>query len=339
MKTSNDFEKIAKKSKRKNRFVIIGMSIVGAMIVAGVTTKGLVELTAKNGQAVQDYYSRLHTIAYPNVDYNTAIFEPTSLFSGYYHMGRVKDIDGITVPYEDIDAPYSLTQRRSYLLQKTLVTSYPGETAAYTYGSSYKSPIFYNRDYDYSNKMDAHMEKTQDISLLSKMSGDAVEVAVTFDKGYTIKEIEEKIPDNLKVNWYWIGTTYSDYDTALLSPENQIGLRLNPYLVRDGQTVDKKAQEQVWEESYRTFLDNLQIALDKDWLGLSSSTSEGEVFNLHTDVESFLKNNPSVTNAKFAGIILTGRAENFKQLENADWIYASNIGQSVEIQPYHHLEK
>lgn len=36
---------------------------------------------------------------------------------------------------------------------------------------------------------------------------------------------------------------------------------------------------------------------------------------------------------------MTGRSENFKELEKVDWIYASNIGETVEIKPYHQLTK
>lgn len=40
---------------------------------------------------------------------------------------------------------------------------------------------------------------------------------------------------------------------------------------------------------------------------------------------------------EFAGIILTGKAEDFAQLGGKDWIYASSIGASIPIQPYYQL--
>lgn len=37
------------------------------------------------------------------------------------------------------------------------------------------------------------IKPTQDIPLIRQMSGQAVEVAITFDKGYTLKEMEQFI--------------------------------------------------------------------------------------------------------------------------------------------------
>lgn len=339
MKTLSNFEKITKKNKRKNWIKWTLSSILITLVILTIIVKILTGITAKNAEKNREYFDVLHSIAYPNTQYNSAIFEATSLFSGYYHMNRTKDIDGIEVPYEDIQAPYSLYVQRNYLLQNTRMNTANGGRAGYTYGSVFKVPMFYNRNYDYGNNEDLHMEKTQDILLLQEMPNDAVEIAITFDKAYTLKEIDEKIPDNLKINWYWIGTSYEGYDTALLSPEDQIGFTMNPYLVRDGKNPEEKEQEAVWRESYTHFTDNLQLALDKEWLNRSSSTSKGEIFNLKKDIQQYIHQNHGSETATFAGVILTGRSENFEQLENADWIFASNIGQNVEIQPYHQFEK
>ena len=42
---------------------------------------------------------------------------------------------------------------------------------------------------------------------------------------------------------------------------------------------------------------------------------------------------------EFSGVILTGKAENFAQLEGKEWIYASSIGASIPNQPYYKLDK
>lgn len=66
---------------------------------------------------------------------------------------------------------------------------------------------------------------------------------------------------------------------------------------------------------------------------------EDETLSLEDDAQTYLKNNSNYKTATFSGGILTGRAENFAQLEDKDWIYDSNIGQSVTIQLYHTLTK
>lgn len=339
MKTLSPFEKIAKKNKRSLLFKIILISVLLTLGLIVVTLKMLKNRTAQQAEATREYYDTLHTIVYPNIDYHMSLFEPTSAFSGYYYMDRVKHIAGIKVPYEDISAPYGAWERRSYMLSRAHVDAVSHETATYTLGSGYKSPMFYNRDYDYNKENGFHMTKTQDLAFLDQMPGYAVEMALTFDRPYTLSEIEEKIPDNLTINWYWIGTSYGEHDTASLSPEEQIGFSLNPYLVRDGKPADEKEQAAVWEESYRSFRENLEFALEKKWLRHSVSTAEGEVFNLSRDAKWFLEANKDAQTARFAGVILTGRSEDFAPLKQSDWIFASNIGQSVHLLPYHTLEE
>ena len=70
-------------------------------------------------------------------------------------------------------------------------------------------------------------------------------------------------------------------------------------------------------------------------------------YNMYNDVDAYLKkfgqldirepeNRDQLT---FSGVILTGKAENFTQLEGKEWIYASSIGASVPNQPYYKLDK
>lgn len=94
------------------------------------------------------------------------------------------------------------------------------------------------------------------------------------------------------------------------------------------------------ENSYTAFQDRLEQYFKMEESSLQTVTTEdGEVYSSKAMLKEYLKQNKNPKTAKFEGVILTGRAENFDQLQNADWIYASNIGQSIQIQPYHHLEK
>ena len=363
MKTSNDFEKIAKKSKRKNTLRNILLSTILILGTLFATYMGLNFLTSRNGEDIRDRYILESEIAYPNISYSTWGYDATSQFTGIFYSDRFKDIDGITVPFE----PY----KGSYSLRKFLGSGNSGEGvqagddghSVYTRGNGYKVPMFYNVKHDYSQ--DEHTQVTKDIALTSEMSGQAVEMAVTFDKNYSLKEIMDLVPDNLKVNWYWIGTS-SEYDMASIGLSDTFGMTHN-----EEQTMTYK-QSKAWEKavdeavkkdmdadlskidvgdpdsvdpltglqnSYTFFQGYAKEALEKGYIGSTYGGADGSELDTKKDIESYLKANSDPKTAKFAGVILTGRAENFKQLENVNWIYASNIGQSVEIQPYHHLEK
>nr|WP_253896425.1 anti sigma factor C-terminal domain-containing protein [Streptococcus gallolyticus] len=79
------------------------------------------------------------------------------------------------------------------------------------------------------------------------MTGQAVEVAITFDKPYTYQKITEMVPDSLLVNWYWIGTS-STVDTANLALDAQLGFA--PSSIND------------YADDFKNFKSNLKKAIE-----------------------------------------------------------------------------
>lgn len=361
MKTLSNFEQIAKKNKRKNWLKIVSLCTLVTLIVTGGTYYTLEKIASNNAEKVMHYYTKVSEIAFPNIDYISWGYQATSPFSGEFYSNRVKDIDGITVPFEKYKGSYSILLSSTFNQENYLKTGDNGHSY-YTYGNLYKTPIFYNTNH---KKEEAHLKITQDLDFIPKMTGQAVEVAITFDKPYTLEEIYKKIPSNLKLNWIWIGQyTNVDFGGNLA---NQFGF--TPYFDLNLNAEQQKAMEKELDatgkknsdatseifdkynqsgqvtpleglqNSFSIFIDNVQTFLDAG-NGFDSVTDEnGENYSTDQFLKDYLETNKNPQTATFAGIILTGRAENFAQLQNADWIYASNIGQSIQIQPYHQLEK
>lgn len=343
---------LAKKRKWRNRWVtILGSSLVTlALLLAGI--KVIDQITTKHGRETADYYTTMSQIAYPNIGYTSAYINPTSFFGGEFISDRVKDINGIRTTFECYKATYGIwgANHDAYMS-----TSSDDQAMVYTRPSNYKVPLFYNTKIDYTRPSDVFISKNLDeLTYVRDMKGQAVEVALTFDKPYTIEEIQEMMPDNLKYEWYWIGTE-SDLDTSQLSPSDQLGfsfsegsdlsyqqfeaLRTMPnneaYMKAYNKMVKENGEmtfEKGLDNAFTYFQANAQEALDKGWLNAVHRTAA-------QDIKAFLKKYDKGSQAKFSGILVTGRAENFAQLEDKDWIYASSIGQSVFIQPYHKLDK
>ena len=317
MTISNDFEKIAKKNKHKNRLKTVVISVVISLLSILLVVMGMREMTKQTSERMKERYLMISEIAYPNIDYSTWGFNASSEFTGTFYSNRFKNIDGIKVPFEDYQANYSLIV--GSVNQNEGLEEGDNNSSNYTHGNLYKVPIFYNVN---ASAKTVSMEITQDISKVNEMTGQAVEVAITFDKPYTYQEIKEMVPDNLLVNWYWIGTS-STVDTASLNLAAQLGFAPN---------------DDDYTAGFKSFKSNLKKSIKSGAIGYQYSI-EGETLSLEDDAKTYLESNSNAKTATFAGIIVTGRAENFAQLENKDWIYASNIGQSVTIQPYHTLTK
>ncbi|CQR25907.1 membrane protein [Streptococcus varani] len=361
MKNLSSFEQIAKKNKRKHGLkLVVGSCLLALIAIAGIYYS-LEKLASKNAEKAMEHYMRLSEIAYPNIDYISWGYQATSHFSGNFYSNRVKDIDGIMVPFEKYTGNYSLLLTYP-LNQDEHLKSGDGGKSDYTYGGVQKIPIFYNKN----AKEPVYLKSTHDLDFIPQMSGQAVEVAITFDKPYTLAEIEKKVPDNLKLNWIWIGQDNEvDFSRDLA---NQFGFR--PYFDRGLEAEEQAALNKEIEEtmhndpqadisaiyekykkkiqvnplegmqnSFSVFQDNLKKFLAAGYGFTSTTGADGKTYSTDQYLKDYLEANQDPKTATFAGVILTGRAENFAQLENADWIYASNIGQSVQIQPYHQLEK
>ncbi|MFA9467431.1 sigma factor regulator N-terminal domain-containing protein [Streptococcus sp. E24BD] len=102
------FEINTKKNKRKHLLKTAVLATLGSSAALLALNFGLSELTARNGQHVRDYYQFMAEVSQPNIDYKTAYFNPTSQYTGTFHVDQTKDIAGIEVPYETLELPYSL---------------------------------------------------------------------------------------------------------------------------------------------------------------------------------------------------------------------------------------
>lgn len=324
------FEILAKKNKRKRLWKTVAISSLVSLALLSLLGKGLIELASSNGRNLQKEYEVMSEIAYPNVDYDSLYHNNTSLFSGTLRSDRFKDLDGVKVAYPSYEGNYSLI---GAFRDPTAEGTYLSLSGTYTRTLRQKYPVFYN--INAKGTIDTK-RIPQELASVKEMPNQLVEVALTFDKAYTYKEIQQMIPSNLKINWYWIGSQSEDGDNTT-DPQTTYGANASLLFTYDSD-VRKKAKEAKKEQ--QTFLDYLKKA-DKNLFPRVSG------YNTYNDVESYLKkfgqldireaeNRDQLT---FSGVILTGKAENFAQLEEKEWIYASSIGASVPNQPYYKLDK
>lgn len=319
------FEILAKKNRRRNtkKILILSIAVVLSFISIYIATRTVLEkMTEHHMTEVTNFYENRLQIAYPNIYSNSNIHNTTG-FSNLYQLSRFKDVDGVTVPYDTVTASVGPNlEKIDHVADSVIPTSGVNKNImAFNAGQRVKIPLFFN----IKNKDETDIMPTpsQELPLVSEMKGQLVEVALTFDRPYTYSELQSMLPSNLKVNWYWLGT-YSNYNTENLNISNIFGFKL---------TKDDA------EYSFDIFKTHLKNSL-KDKHGLTSiTTSKGEVYNTKKELEYLNKTFKNLEDCTFSGVILTGKAENFAQLEEKEWIYASSIGASVPNQPYYKLDK
>lgn len=282
------------------------------------------KLLNRNFRRLMTYYTQRAAIAYPNI-YVKSNSKPNGRFSATYHLERIKDIDGVSVPYAPLNATANLFDTHIDVTGDTVDYQSFRDLATNTFYSNQskdRNPAFFNVKADWKKEFSG--KPSQELALTKEMDGQLVEVALTFDKPYSYQDLQEMLPENLKQNWFWMGT---------INPEQNFA-----YDLADVYGLSFRQKE--LEMNYTYFIQQVAEAM-KDprhkittFYGGSDTT-----FSNYDDLEYIKKNYPTLETAKFSGVILTGKAENFAQLEGKDWIFASSIGTSIPNQPYYHLEK
>ncbi len=319
------FEILAKKNRRRNtkKILILSIAVVLSFIGVYIATRTVLEkMTEHHMTEVTNFYENRLQIAYPNI-YSNSNIHNTTAFSNLYQLSRFKDVDGVTVPYDTVTASVGPNlEKIDHVADSVIpISGVNKNIMAFNAGQRVKIPLFFN--IKNKDETDITSNPSQELPLVSEMKGQLVEVALTFDRPYTYSELQSMLPSNLKVNWYWLGT-YSNYNTENLNISNIFGFKL---------TKDDA------EYSFDLFKTHLKNSL-KDKHGLTSITnSKGEVYNTKKELEYLNNTFKNIEDCKFSGVILTGKAENFTQLEGKEWIYASSIGASVPNQPYYKLDK
>ncbi|MGH2313100.1 sigma factor regulator N-terminal domain-containing protein [Streptococcus uberis] len=306
MKSNDPLALLAKKRRRKTFFMTIVFSLLATLLLFALCFKLLSNMTAKNGQKVYNDYQQLAEIAYPNISYNSLYYFPTGQFSGKVHADRFKDLDGIPVAYSPFEANYSLTGA----FNAGASDVFSKNKLLYDRGNLQKIPQFYNTKVKFS-KNDVKTSPSQDLKYLNQLNDKVIEVAITFDKPYTYKEIKTMLPKNLKQNWLWIGT-YTTLDTSQ------------------------------WPNQFGTDTENIHSAINTMFNVSKNSPHVGiNNVNIYSDLDNYLKDNKHIKDVdqlSFAGIILTGKSENFNSLKGKKWIYGSSLGASIDYQPYYQLD-
>lgn len=348
------FEILTKKRKQKNRLLTVAVSVLTIGLVyigAKMLTSRLISNKAWD---VVHTIELVESVAYPNTSTYTWDANGGDMFHGGIKGSRAKDIYGVPVYDSTYESNFSLFGGEWAGTVLDHRSGYYHDEKRLNLETNQKIPQFYNINAQKQSEGEVIATPTQELPLVKNMENQLVEVAITFDKPYTLDDISSMIPSNLKTNWYWIGTT-SKGNSSTWSMYSLYGTDAQGFTREE--YVDEQAAQNALKESAKeggqpdqeamatktvdAFLTNLKAVLEAPGDATYNDTRPRD------DVEQYLKTfgNLDLTKEEdrnkleFSGVILTGRAEDFAQLESADWVYASSIGASIENQPYYQLDQ
>jgi hypothetical protein len=294
-----------KKANRKHLLKIIITSIIVVLILLPIFYKTGNYFAAKSSTKLHGKLFLHNAIAEPNIYIDSQVTSSSSMFGGNIITNRSKNINGYVVQWSTLTSSYDWF--RVNIDTNELVPGFHwSDTEFYEYDkqTKSKSATFYHPS------IKKYYDGVQnELGEVSEMENHVAEVAISFDKPYTLQEIQAKIPDNLNIVWLYMASPISD------ESKGPAGMPVYGFELSDNP-----------KESYSSFVDGLK-EYDSNW--------DDET------IQEFLKvnKNKQFSEVKILGVMLTGKTNNFKALENQDFIRGASVGATAQIVPYIKPEK
>lgn len=294
-----------KKAKRKQLLKTIITSMIVVIMLIPIIYKIGNYFAAKSSTKLHEHLFLHNAIAEPNVQIDSQVTSNSSMFGGNIISNRSKNINGYVVPWNTLTSSYGWL-RTNIDTNELTPGFYWSDTEFYEYDKQTKNKFatFYNpaiKEY--------HDGVQNELGEVSQMNNYVAEVALSFNQPYTLQEIKEKIPGTLNIVWLYMTSPIGDESKG---PAGMPVYGFNP---------DKSP-----EEAYKEFVDSLKQYDD-----------DGH----DEDIQKLLKSNKNkpFDQVKILGVMLTGKTENFKALENQDFIRGASVGATAQVVPYIKPEK
>ncbi|KRO16598.1 sigma factor regulator N-terminal domain-containing protein [Lacticaseibacillus saniviri] len=298
-----DLKRLARKSKVKRWLYTVLISLVTGLLLLVISYAGVQLLARRNYQRLDANFVTQELIQSPNILTSSRVLANNGVFGAELVSDCYKNIDGYQVAW---------AQKRGTFdwLHLNVETSSDGvdqnNGTLRNRVNREKIPTFTNpRAKDYRTK--------REVGTLKQAKNMVAEVAVTFDRPYTYREIQTMVPANLLINWYWSGTSSrANVD------------RLGTYI---GVNADETSGR-LTAAAYREFVNQVhRFGQDKQ---VSWTLDDGVTYKLYQDA---VKQTPTteLNQAQFGGLIVSGRTENLLQLQNLAWAKSTVIGTMVPV--------
>ncbi|MET3688871.1 hypothetical protein ABIC37_004416 [Priestia megaterium] len=301
----SSLQKALQKAKRKQVFKIVLISIIVVLVALATLYRAGSYFAAKSTARLHDVLFLNNEISGPNIQIDSQAISSRSMFEGNIVTNRSKNIDGYVVQWSTLTSSYDWF--RSHIDTNELVPGfyrYGKELYHYDKQTKQKVGIFYH-----PSIKNYYGGVKNDLNAVSQMKNYVAEVAISFNHPYTLKEIQKQIPNNLNIVWLYMASPIAN------ESKGPAGMPVYGFDPSDSP-----------KDAYNEFTKNLKKY---------NTDAEDET------IQKFLASNKgkSFDKVKILGVMVTGQTQNFKALENKDFIRGASVGATAQIVPYIKPEK
>lgn len=328
MKLNENFDQLIKKEKRKRLLKTIAISFVTTVVLLFIGYTLINKRMEMQYKKAQEMANITDMIESPNLVSQSQYLSTSGRVTSQLKSERFKNIDGYMVAATPLEINFSLFGI-GYDSGKNLSLTVPitktKEIGAFSRENGEKLPLFFNPKHKESETQQ-EAKATHEARTLSGFKNHVAEVAISFKEPMTYAEIQAKIPENVLINWYWLGMA-SDQLSATETVGKVIGINADEAGKLSSEPLKSKTSSAWWSPNYPSFVAAVKTAAEK-----RGYTVNG--LDIYQDALKQIEKYPTLKTAKFSGIIVSGRTENLATLDDEPYVYTTNVGLQAEILPY-----
>lgn len=235
-----------------------------------------------------------------------------SLLGGTVEFQEFKIIENQVIPWDDHRLKYDIIRKEATVLLGSSMgvqVEENGQTRFFNDRSGERQMQFYHPSITYNSYIN-------DLQLLDKMRNDQyIEMSLSFDKGYTLSDVDNLLPSGTHSTWYW-ADSYNQSDLENLKSSNKPE--------RAEQLYGFQAYTDRLTPTVRTtedqFMNYIQIVINSN-----NSYYSKQAEKVLAAVKSHQQSGMII------GVVVTGTRDQLKQLQGLPFIKAATLGATVDM--------
>ncbi|WJN47546.1 anti sigma factor C-terminal domain-containing protein (plasmid) [Priestia aryabhattai] len=311
MKKTNDEldsifdEKSLHRTLKKAKYIAFLRTVfISALVVCFVITV-LIKgndyfINTQGNKLTERFIKENHVRMSPNTFTNTDTIS-TGILKGTIKSEVFKVIEDKVISWGTEQITYDLNGNfnASFSTHSTIVN----DTTMYHIPNGQREMLFYVPKYKY--KVYAN-----DFDMIKDYPNDKyMEMAISFDKNYTLKEVQKMLPTSAHQTWYWVDNYNYNYKYA-----KSTGYRGEPESGRWLLGISKPSPQ------LGVKLTSNKVKTEADFLNELQKTDPGEVKSLKDRQK----------NGLIIGVVVTGTKEELLSLQNKPYVKAASLGAVVD---------
>lgn len=258
-------------------------------------------------------------ISSPNIIRNGTGYHG-GFFSGQAISGYDKYINGVRISLGGVEYNYGILNKNNRRIEPTVdilpkaPKNYEDIEEATTYnGLGHRLMKFYHPKVNFKRYKN-------DLSLLDELEDSKnIEMALSFDKPYSVGEVQSLIPEEIDLAWYWVDIFNKDEIIKMNDTNNP-----NKVLIETSDSMigfmGRDLSNSRYEKPEERFIWTLEN-MDKRYKDRCKN-----IINILED------NNGKISseNIKIIGVVITGDKKSLSTLRDKAWIKASSFGVIVD---------